>query len=113
MKRVYAWPFGRCARARQPRARFVRERELIAGASRAGDMARVPPHVTRAGILTAVSESPVGEPPPPRSLRMFAQVTSRWLSRRGIHYSWVVMGIAFLTMLVSSAALGLPGAFLK
>ena len=44
---------------------------------------------------------------------MFAHVASRWLSRRGIHYSWVVMAIAFLTMLVSSAALGLPGAFLK
>jgi MFS family permease len=36
-----------------------------------------------------------------------------WLERRGIHYAWVVMGIAFLSMLVSSAALGLPGAFLK
>jgi sugar phosphate permease len=38
---------------------------------------------------------------------------SRWLDARGIHYAWVVMGIAFLSMLVSSAALGLPGAFLK
>lgn len=44
---------------------------------------------------------------------MFAQTTSTWLARRGIHYSWVVMAIAFLTMLVSSAALGLPGAFIK
>jgi sugar phosphate permease len=38
---------------------------------------------------------------------------NRWLDARGIHYAWVVMGIAFLTMLVSSAALGLPGAFLR
>jgi sugar phosphate permease len=38
---------------------------------------------------------------------------SRWLDARGIHYAWVVMGIAFLSMLASSAALGLPGAFLK
>lgn len=38
---------------------------------------------------------------------------THWLERRGIHYAWVVMGIAFLTMLVSSAALGLPGAFLN
>jgi len=44
---------------------------------------------------------------------MLAPHLSRWLERHGIHYAWIVMGIAFLTMLVSSAALGLPGAFLK
>jgi MFS family permease len=44
---------------------------------------------------------------------MLAQPVSLWLHRRGIHFSWVVMAIAFLTMLVSSAALGLPGAFLQ
>jgi MFS family permease len=44
---------------------------------------------------------------------MFAEALSQWLSRRGIHYAWVVMGIAFLTMLISSSALGLPGAFLR
>jgi sugar phosphate permease len=44
---------------------------------------------------------------------MFAIPVSHWFRRRGIHFSWVVMGIAFLTMLTSSAALGLPGAFLQ
>jgi MFS family permease len=44
---------------------------------------------------------------------MFARQLSAYLQRRGIHYSWVVMGIAFLTMLLSSSALGLPGAFLR
>ena len=44
---------------------------------------------------------------------MFASPLSRWLGRRGIHFSWVVLGIAFLTMLTSSAALGLPGAMLR
>jgi MFS family permease len=44
---------------------------------------------------------------------MLARPLSEWLVRRGIHYAWIVMGIAFLTMLVSSAALGLPGAFLR
>jgi MFS family permease len=48
-----------------------------------------------------------------RSLDVLARGLLRWLEPRGIHYAWVVMGIAFLTMLVSSAALGLPGAFLK
>src|ERR1700712_4936873 len=43
---------------------------------------------------------------------MFAIPVSRWLDRRGLHFSWVVMAIAFLTMLTSSAALGLPGAFM-
>jgi predicted MFS family arabinose efflux permease len=44
---------------------------------------------------------------------MFALPLSRWLQRRGIHYAWVVAAIAFLTMLLSAAALGLPGALLK
>jgi len=44
---------------------------------------------------------------------MFATPVAQWLGRRGIHFSWIVMGIAFLTMLTSSAALGLPGAFMQ
>jgi MFS family permease len=44
---------------------------------------------------------------------MLAGRLAVWLERRGIHYAWVVTIITFLTMLVSSAALGLPGAFLK
>jgi MFS family permease len=44
---------------------------------------------------------------------MFAASVARWMGRRGVHFSWVVMAIAFLTMLSSSAALGLPGAFLQ
>ena len=44
---------------------------------------------------------------------MFAASVSRWLDRRGVHYAWIVAGIAFLTMLTSAAALGAPGAFLQ
>ena len=44
---------------------------------------------------------------------MFALPVSHWLARRGIHYAWVVMLITFLTMLTSSAALGLPGALMQ
>jgi MFS family permease len=44
---------------------------------------------------------------------MFAQSVAVWLQRRGIHYAWVIMALGFLTMLISSAALGLPGAFLR
>src|SRR4051812_37018501 len=43
---------------------------------------------------------------------MFADALAPWFGRRGIHFSWVVMVVVFLTMLTSSAALGLPGAFL-
>jgi len=43
---------------------------------------------------------------------MFAMPAALWLQRRGLHFSWVVAGIAFLTMLTSAAALGLPGALL-
>ncbi len=44
---------------------------------------------------------------------MLALPFSSWLYRRGIHYSWVIAAITFLTMLTSSAALGLPGAMLQ
>jgi MFS family permease len=44
---------------------------------------------------------------------MFAEAASNWLDRRGVHYGWVMMGIVFLTMLISSSALGLPGAFMR
>ncbi len=44
---------------------------------------------------------------------MFAQALSSRLDRRGIHYAWIVASITFCVMLTTSAALGLPGAFLK
>lgn len=44
---------------------------------------------------------------------MFAQALSSRLDRRGIHYAWIVAAITFCVMLTTSAALGLPGAFLK
>jgi len=31
------------------------------------------------------------------------------LARRNIHYGWVVVGVTFLTMLVTAAAMGAPG----
>jgi len=44
---------------------------------------------------------------------MFAQLTSTVLTRRNIHYSWVIAAVTFFAMLTTSAALGLPGAMLK
>ncbi|MYN26200.1 MFS transporter [Duganella levis] len=44
---------------------------------------------------------------------MFAQPLSNWLHRRGLHFSWVIVALTFLTALSSSAALGLPGALLQ
>jgi sugar phosphate permease len=44
---------------------------------------------------------------------MFAQSLSTWLDRRGIHFAWIVAAVTFLTMLTTSAALGLPGALIQ
>lgn len=44
---------------------------------------------------------------------MFASSLAAWLQRRDRHYAWVIMAVTFLTMLSASAALGLPGAFLR
>ena len=42
-----------------------------------------------------------------------SQPLARHLHTRGLHFSWVVAGLTFLTMLFMSAALGLPGAMLQ
>ena len=44
---------------------------------------------------------------------MLAPRLARLLQRRGVHYAWVVAAVTFLAMLVTSAALGLPGALLQ
>lgn len=44
---------------------------------------------------------------------MLAARFSHWLHQRDRHYAWVVAAVTFLTMLSASAALGLPGAFIK
>jgi len=44
---------------------------------------------------------------------MLAHRLSAWMTRRGLHFSWVMAALTFLTMLFMSAALGLPGAMLQ
>jgi len=44
---------------------------------------------------------------------MLAQLVSTSLTRRGVHYAWVIAAVTFLAMLTTSAALGLPGAMLQ
>ncbi|MFG6486977.1 MFS transporter [Roseateles sp. BYS78W] len=44
---------------------------------------------------------------------MLATRLAQFLQRRGIHYAWVVAALTFLAMLITSAALGLPGALLQ
>jgi len=44
---------------------------------------------------------------------MFATYAAQWFGRRNIHYAWMMALLVFLTMLVSSAAIGLPGAFIR
>src|SRR6478735_1170496 len=44
---------------------------------------------------------------------MLARLVSRRLAPLGIHYAWVIATVTFLAMLVTSAALGLPGAMLQ
>ncbi|HEY4072649.1 MAG TPA: MFS transporter [Herbaspirillum sp.] len=38
---------------------------------------------------------------------------ANWLAKRRIHYGWVIVALTFLTMLTSSAALGLPGVLIQ
>src|SRR5260221_12586904 len=43
---------------------------------------------------------------------MFSNWLSAALARRNIHYGWVMVGVTFLTALVSAAAVGAPGVFI-
>jgi sugar phosphate permease len=43
---------------------------------------------------------------------MLASLLARRLARANIHYGWVVAAVAFLTMLATSGAVGLPGALI-
>jgi sugar phosphate permease len=43
---------------------------------------------------------------------MFAQTLAAFLSRRGIHYGWVVIAVTFVTALTTAGAVGVPGALI-
>ena len=43
---------------------------------------------------------------------MLSDRTAAALDRRNIHYGWVIAGVAFCTMLITSGTMGLPGAFI-
>jgi len=43
---------------------------------------------------------------------MFASVLAPALSRRGIHYGWVMVALTFMVMLSTAAAMGSPGVFI-
>jgi sugar phosphate permease len=43
---------------------------------------------------------------------MVAQALADRLSRRGIHYGWVIVAVTFLTTLTTAGAMGLPGALI-
>ena len=40
---------------------------------------------------------------------MLASGMARLLARKGIHYGWAMVAVTFLTMLATSAAIGMPG----
>ena len=44
---------------------------------------------------------------------MFANTVAASLQKKGIHYGWVIAAVTFVTMLSTSAALGLPGVMLR
>jgi len=43
---------------------------------------------------------------------MLSSLLAPAMARRGIHYGWVVVAVAFLTMLATAAAMGMPGVLL-
>ena len=44
---------------------------------------------------------------------MFADLLAPIFARRNIHYGWVVLAAAFLVMLCTAAAQGMPGVLMR
>jgi predicted MFS family arabinose efflux permease len=44
--------------------------------------------------------------------RLISTLIAPGLDRRGVHYGWVMVGVTFLTMVATSAAMGMPGVLL-
>ena len=40
---------------------------------------------------------------------MLAATIAPWLYRRGLHYSWVMVALTFVTAVCAAAAVGMPG----
>src|SRR6266700_376591 len=62
-------------------------------------------HSIRMAIIIVVSSGSAG-------VIMLASLVAKRLARANIHYGWVVAAVAFLTMLATSGAVGLPGALI-
>src|SRR5215470_12904374 len=43
---------------------------------------------------------------------MLSRPVADWLSQRGIHYGWLVIGVTFLTAISMAGVQGLPGALI-
>ena len=43
---------------------------------------------------------------------MLSNRVAAWLARRNVHYGWVIVGVTFLTMLVTAGSVGAPGVFI-
>ena len=43
---------------------------------------------------------------------MLSRLLAATMARRGVHYGWIVVGVAFLTMLATSAVMAMPGVLL-
>jgi hypothetical protein len=43
---------------------------------------------------------------------MFSSRVATALGRKDVHYGWVVVGVTFLTMIISAGAVGAPGVLL-
>jgi MFS family permease len=47
-----------------------------------------------------------------RTVHMLSNTLAPALARRGVHYGWAVVAVGFVTMLATSAAMGMPGVLL-
>ena len=43
---------------------------------------------------------------------MLSPILAATMARRGVHYGWIVVGVAFLTMLATAAVMAMPGVLL-
>jgi predicted MFS family arabinose efflux permease len=78
--------------------------DLAVGAEAMGETAPIVSSVWRQRISACLATE--------ESKKMLSTILAPAMAQRGIHYGWTVVAVAFLTMLATAAAMGMPGVLL-
>jgi len=94
-----------------PRFRHVSPKP-ISYPSFGGDPPTTPRLRSLAGIWNSISRTKPDEEQNRTGNLIISQWLSAALARRNIHYGWVMVGVTFLTAVITAGTVGAPGVFI-